>query len=212
MEDPMSDAFDKARFVIDFPHSDMDTWVVLRKKFPSGNWDEPEPWARMCARGVWAGFNGTSHDAPEPDPDWVERVTRVIVSAREQFTGGNFLHSMLMFYDLDRLPIPVGLTVYAAELPWKQAIPVFAGEHDPENVSKPVIEDFHFAAEAVGIRAIRYTHLDPTRQTIMARVVYYFRRAGVDTQVMATFVDPSAMKDALPKLDAFAGKLAVYVR
>ncbi|MEY9913475.1 hypothetical protein ABIA35_009748 [Catenulispora sp. MAP12-49] len=208
----MSDAFDKARFVIDFPYSDMDTWVVLRKKFPSGGWDEPEPWAEMAAGGVYAGFAGTGSDVPMPDPAWIDRTAHVILSAREQFTGGNFLHSMLMFYEPDRLPIPVGLTVYAAELPWKQAIPVFAGEHDPENVSKPVIEDFRFAAEAVGVRAIRYTHLDPTRQTIMARAVYYFRRAGVDTQVMATFVDPSAMKDALPKLDAFVGKLAVYVR
>ncbi|GAA1959663.1 hypothetical protein [Catenulispora subtropica] len=208
----MSDAFDRVRFVIDFPHADMDTWVVLQKKFPDLGWDAPEPWARMYAQGIWAAFNGTHREAPEPDPEWVEHTTRIILSAREQFTGDNFLHSMLMFHAPDRLPVPVGLAVYAAEVPWKQAIPVFAGEHDPENVSKPVIEDFQYAAGAVGIRAIRYSQLDPEKQTVMARVVYYFRRAGIDTQVMATLIDPSALKDALPKLDAFVAKLAVYTR
>jgi hypothetical protein len=208
----VGDAFDKVRFVIDFPHSDMDLWVFLQKEFPKHGWDAPEPWARMCARGIWAGFHGVTADAPEPDPEWVERTIGVILSAREQFTGGNFLYSMLMFHDLDRLPIPVGLTVYAAELPWKQAVPVFVGEYDPENVNKPVVEDFTFAAEAVGVRAIRYAELDPEKQTVLARVVYYFRRAGIDTQVMATFVDPSALGPVLPRLDAIVGKLAVYQR
>jgi hypothetical protein len=206
----MSDPWDGLKTVVDFPLSDMGTWVVLRDTFPSGRYETPEPWARAAAGGIYVGFLGTSADVPEPDPDWIERMARIILSARKNFTGGTFRHSLLMFYAIDSPPIPVGITVYAAELPWQEAVPLFAGARDPELVGEPVIEDFTFPAGAVGVRSIRYGHLDPERRTVLARVVYYFRRNGLDCQVIATFVDPSALKPALGKLDAFAGKLAVY--
>lgn len=198
---------EKTRMIhVDFP--DVGNFLVMPESFPYEIWDDRDEWAEDMAMAVHAVSKDVSGAkgavvSPRPDAEWIAHTKLVIASAQQHLTS-DCHYPMLLFPDRDKMPIPFSLTNWLVEVPWEAMLPLYTGEHDPENVDPPVTEAFEVEGAEIGIRSIRHTILDSEDQSLLVRLVYAWRRAGLDTQIIASFTDPTMMPETVPILDAFA--------
>jgi hypothetical protein len=134
----------------------------------------------------------------------------LIEAAYEAFQDRTARVLLLFFPDPDRAPIPASFNMFRAELPIKKAYHLFVGDFDPDNVRAPEVEQFEYTAGASGVRATRYTYTNRESGEMVARVVHYWRRDGVDCQLISTFVEPGEIPEALPVLDYWARHTMPY--
>jgi hypothetical protein len=196
------------------PHVVLDTplrrkWLTLPDVLPDedGFWQDAAAWAASGALAIWTDFH---EDAPGPDSEWQSRTARLLEIAYETFNDRTVRTSLLFFHDLNRAPIPASFNVFVAELPIKKSYKLYVGDFDPDNVQPPQVEKFEYSGGASGVRAKRFTYTDREAGTVVARVVYYWRRDNVDCQLIATFVDPGEIEAALPGLDDWARNVVAY--
>ncbi|MBS2537961.1 hypothetical protein KGQ20_34930 [Catenulispora sp. NF23] len=208
MEEPAEPKPLPPRVVLDIPTRRK--WMTIPASFPDDEdfWQNATEWAAEGALVVWGDFHDKG--VPMPDPDWQARTARLLKAAYDAFNDRTARTSLLFFHDLNRAPIPASFNVFVAELPIKKAYRLFVGDFDPDNVQPPAVETFEYSGGASGVRAKRFTYTDREAGTVVARVVYYWRRDNVDCQLIATFVDPGEVEAALPGLDDWARNTTAY--
>lgn len=191
----MSDA---RKVLVEFP--DEANYVVLPDGFPHEIWSDAAEWAETMALTVF--YNDPRLDGSEPDPAWTRYATAVIAEGQRALTGGSDQEKLLLFYDVDKAPIPVSMRYTEVGASWDDVLPLYVGRYDSENVNEPTVEAFEMDDVEVAVRALRHTVLDPDVSSILLRVIYVWRRDGLDYQLQAAFPEMSAVRDALPVLEA----------
>lgn len=176
-------------------------WVSLPKSFPYKQWPDSSSWAEYMVSFVY--FRHFGDDAPVPSEKWIERTRQLIELGQRTFPDADNLHQFLIFYDLDQAPIHASADMFLGDLRWEDALELYSGGGSEGRVEGPFVESFDVPGAETGMRALRYTEIDPEAHAIAADYNYAFRKHGLDVVVRALFVDLSTLHDALPAIDVF---------